>query len=244
MYRIQTQQLLPTVGYSNELPPMLPPWQMGELGLSAPPQVGHLVNNVSWEWFQDVSGRIARQYRRLDVGTCEWVRGVKAKPIMMDERTPLSNVAGAHAWLTALAQQASMDIREAELEVLGGAGARRGICELAGIATLAGAASPRGTGSRLTSLLTALAADLVVRCSDIGSGDVERRVEFVHRRPLQVKSPVDETKALPLAAYVIRFTGIQPEQMIQAVQQSLSSVTNLLGDDGRDTVLVLNPAAR
>lgn len=245
MYRINQPQLVPSLGYSND--EMIPPakWQLGDMGVSAPHPVKKLVDAVNWDWLHDVSSRIARQYRKLNVGLGQWLRESEGKPIMMDDSTPLPAIAGAHAWLMALAQQAGMDVRDAELEVTGEEGVQRGVMELAGVAMLAGAENPRGTGSRLTAVLKALAADLVVRCAGLPAGQQEgAMIQFVHRKSLQLKSPVDERRALPMAAYVIRFSGYEPSVVMRALKESLAAVSEALGDEMRESVLVLNPAIR
>lgn len=245
MYRINQPQLVPTLGFSNDQAPQSSHWQLGDLGVNAPPPVKKLVDAVNWDWLQDVSSRIARQYRKLNVGLGRWLREVDGRPIIMDDSTPLPAIAGAHAWMMALAQQAGMGVRDAELEVLGGAGSQRGVTELAGVAMLAGSENPRGTGARLTAMLKALAADLAVRCENLGGHGIgEMMIQFVHRKPLQLKSPVDETRALPMTAYVIRFSGLNPEMVMRALQESMAAVSDALGDEMRDAVLVLNPATR
>ncbi len=242
MYRIQQAQLVPALGFSADTTSFLPKWQMGDVGLCAPKMVNDMISAVDWEWLQDVSGRIARQYRRLDVGLGKWVKDLKTQPILMGNESPLSPLAGAHAWLMALAQQASMDIRDAELEVLAGE-KKRGIMELSGVATLAGCPDGRGSGRNLTTLLQALATALVRSIKET-SGGGEKMVQFLHRRSLQMKSPIDENKALPMAAFVVRFSGITPEGMMKALVRSLGEIGKMTSKELTDCSLVINPACR
>lgn len=241
MYSINSLPELPSLGDASDIPLASAAMQLGHLGFQVPQPLKNMLSKVDWEWFREVSSRIARQYRRLQVGEAEWVREIPVRPMMMDDETPLPEIAGAHAWLMALAQRAGMEVRDTELEVLGTAGTYRGVFEIAGVATLTGDVNPRGTGRRLNGILSALAADLVLRCQNESA---EANVQFVHRKALQIKSPVDELLALPMAAYVIRFTGIKPEVVADALQQSLASVSEALGEEMRESVLVLNPAMR
>jgi len=241
MYSINSLLNAPALGEATDIPFAAAIMQLGTLAFNVPQPVKNLVSNVDWEWFREVSSRIARQYRRLHVGEAQWVRDFTSRPLMLDAATPLSNLAGAHAWLMAIAQQAGMEIRDTELEVLGTAAAQPGVLEIAGVATLAGAPNPRGTGRRLNAVLSALSADLVVRCH---TSRPEAGIQFLHRKALQIKSPVDHNLALPLAAYVIRFTGLTADEVSSALQESLAAVSDALGHEMRESVLVLNPATR
>ena len=244
MYRIALPQPVASLGHPDEVDTFLPNPPLTSLGLQAPSPVGKLVDTVNLDWLQRVSGRIAEEYRILKVGLGEWVRNAKASPILMGESAPLSHLAGAHAWLTALAQQASMEIREAELEVLTAPSTPRPGIELAGVATLASCQHKGSTGRRLTACLKALAADLLVRCTRESTSGELVEVEFVHRKPVQMKSPVDEAQALPLAAYVFRVSGISADEAMNHLKAALSSVTEALGTEQRQWALVLNPATR
>lgn len=239
MYSSNSLSHLPALGDSTDIPSAAAAMQLGQLGFHAPLPLKKLVSSVDWEWFREVASRIARQYRRLHVGEGEWLRDIPAQPLMIDESASLTQLAGAHAWLMALAQQAGMEIRDTELEVLGTAASQRGFFEIAGVATLAGASNPRGTGRRLNAALSALAADMLTRCH---IEDPAASIQFFHRKALQIKSPVDPNVAMPMAAYVVRFAGISPEAVAAALKDSLTAVSEALGHEMRESVLVINPA--
>lgn len=241
MYSINSLLNPPALGDDTDIPFTAAIMQLGFLATNVPEPVKSMVSQVDWEWCREMASRIARQYRRLNVGEGQWVRSFASRPMMLDKSTPLTHLAGAHAWLMAIAQQAGMEIRDAELEVQGKAGIYPGVLEIAGVASLANAQDPRGTGRRLNAVLSALAADLVVRCH---ASHPEACIQFVHRKALQIKSPVEGNGAVPLAAYVIRFTGLAANEVSTALVESLEAVTEALGHEMRESVLVLNPAAR
>jgi hypothetical protein len=241
MYSINSLPPPPALGDAEDIPDFSFPLQLGQFGFHLPQPVKQMVGKVEWEWFREVSSRIARQYRRLRVGEGEWVKDISSRPLLVDQTTPLPEIAGAHAWLMAVAQQAGMEVRDAELEVLGTAGVQRDVFEIAGVATLAGVRNPRGTGRKLNAILSALAADLLLRCQ---AEEPAARIQFIHRKALQIKSPVNELMALPIAAYVIRFVGVEAATVMAALQNSLAAVTEAMGEEMRESVLVLNPALR
>jgi hypothetical protein len=222
-HRIQKDALVPSLSYSQV--PLLDPKSMAHLQVDAPAQVGQLIKDMRWDWFFDLSCSIARQHREL-AATGQQGRPEDATILVNTENT-LTPEAAAHAWMISLAQRAAMEIRQLEqADVEQRVSLPSSVGELAGVAFLAATHSPRGTGSRLSLALQKLAVELTQSLAGSGS------IEFVHRRPIQLASPVAEGCAVPVAAYRVRFRSCTLEQVRTAITRIVRerSLTEHSGD--------------
>jgi hypothetical protein len=210
--RIPPSGSIPGLDLSNQSIPLLNPKSMADIQLHAPTEVSALLQKLRWDWFFDLSCGIAAQHRELGVTGTQG--RVEDATILVNSVINLTPAAAAHAWVIALAQRAAMEIRQMEQDE----GSSRsplphGVGELAGVAFLASTHSPRGTGRRLTLALQRLALDVTAA---LGAG---ASVQFLHRRPVQLASPVIPGCAVPLAAYRVRYQGCSVENLRKVMSQ-------------------------
>lgn len=204
--RIQTPGPLPELDLSNQASPLLNPKSMADIQLHAPAEVSALLRGMRWDWFFDLSCSIAGQHRELAVTGTQG--RVEDATILVNSAISLSAPAAAHAWVIALAQRAAMEIRQLE-QPLDAKPSRQSstVGELAGVAFLAACQQHRGTGRRLSLALQRIALDLT---ASLGGG---ASVQFLHRRPVQLASPIIEKTVVPMAAYRVRYQGCEVEDL-------------------------------
>jgi hypothetical protein len=228
--RIPPSGSLPELDLSNQSIPLLNPKSMADIQLHAPPEVSAIIRNMRWDWFFDLSCNIAGQHR--DLGVTGLQGRVEDATILVNSIINLTPAAAAHAWVIALAQRAAMEIRQ--LEQTEGNSHRTllapGVGELAGVAFLAASHHHRGTGRRLSVGLQRLALDVTAA---LGSG---ASVQFLHRRPVQLASPVIPDCAVPLAAYRVRYQGCTVEEVRRVMAQIVQE--RFLMEHGGDQLML------
>jgi hypothetical protein len=218
---------IPTIDLSSKAP-LLSPHSLAEIQLQAPPEVSKLLGKLRWSWFFDISCSIAQQHREL--GVLGQQGQIEDATILLNQQLSLNAEAAAHAWVMALAQRAAMEIRQLEVLDQPRSVLPEGINELAGVAFFGSSKNPRGTGRRLIQALQQLAQYVTAQLVNSAS------VEFLHRRPVQMVSPVLDKCAIPMAAYRIRYRGCTLEQMRDITSQIVKTM-KLVQDDSDKLML-------
>jgi hypothetical protein len=201
-----------------------PSWQPRTLADSIdqlPPTMAHMLKTLRWDWIFDLSCNLAGQFRALGMTGNGPLLAEPSSALMVDESTELGPEAAAHAWVFGMVQRTAMEIRQMQLLDEPRVVTPKHYTELTGIAFLAHSEYPRGTGRRLTRSLQNIARTMAERCDAYSVVPGSSQVQFLHARPVQLVSPLLVHMALPVAAYRVRYTGMDPENVLESLRESL-----------------------